>query len=92
MILGRCFKKSFPRLKDNLIETTIELLNGAIRIDCIFTKSGKGRKAMLATRCFQFFVNGRPCFSSKKLLAIVHDLYRDFCVPNGTIPYMLMHV
>ena len=91
-ILGRCFKRTYPRLKDSFARTTIELQSGAIKIECIFTKAGKGRKAILAPRCFQFFVNGRPCYPAKKLTAIVQDLYKDFKIPNATFPYFLMHV
>ena len=63
-----------------------------LKIDCVFTKAARGRKAILAPRCFQFFANGRPCHPWKKVIHIIQDLYRDFRVPTCSIPYFLMHI
>jgi hypothetical protein len=61
-------------------------------IDCICTSPGNGRIGVLAPRCWQLFLNNRPILAPKKLTHIVNDLYKDWPVADGTIPYFLMHV
>lgn len=51
-----------------------------------------GKKGSLGPRTFQLFLNHRPCFGPKTIRAILNDLYRDFKIAEGTIPYVLMHI
>jgi len=51
-ILSRCFKRAFPRMTEQLIEFHTEFQGGTICIDFIATKPSRGRKAILAPRCF----------------------------------------
>ena len=91
-ILGKCFRRLFPKMVANFVDFTIDLCNGKMQIDCIATKPGRGRLRYLAPRCFQLYLNNRPCLAPRKLRWIISDLYRDWKVPDQTIPYFLMHI
>ena len=51
-ILSRCFKRALPRMTEWLIEFQYEMHGGALCFDFICTKPCRGRKAVLAPRCF----------------------------------------
>jgi hypothetical protein len=75
----------------HFIELTIEMFN-TITFEIICTKPDKGRKAILAPRCFQLFLNHRPALGTMRLRNIIGDLYKDFRVADSAIPYFLLHI
>ena len=68
------------------------MINGNIKIQTFLTRPGNGGHKILISKCLHVYVNNRPVESTKRLKAIFQQLYRDFMIPDKTIPFVLMHI
>lgn len=69
----------------------LSLCNGQVSVSGYLTKPGYHEHKLLINKCLHVCLNKRPVDCTKRLKAIFQQLYRDFMIPDKTIPFVFMH-
>jgi hypothetical protein len=81
----------WPDTRAQLLDFTLSLCNSQIQIQGVLTRPGYSEHKILIGKCLHVCLNRRPVESTKRLKAIFQQLYRDFMIPDRTIPFVFVH-
>ena len=91
-ILDKQFRQTkWPNVWNELLSFQLSLCNNQIMIHGWLTRPGYHEHKILINKCLHVSLNNRPVESTKRLKAIFQQLYRDFMIPDKTIPFVFIH-
>ena len=74
-----------------LFEFKLSLNNNQIQLSGYLTRPGYHEHKVLMTKCLHINLNKRPVEGTKRLNWIFMSLYRDFMIPEKTVPFVFIH-
>ncbi|CDW73097.1 dna mismatch repair protein [Stylonychia lemnae] len=88
--LDKYFKNQYPHINKELDIYEDSLINNSIKIKTYLTRPGYSKKGEL--KQFHLFLNERPVEGTKRLKGVFQQLYKDFMIPEKTIPFVFVHI